>query len=110
MADDIAKIIEETSERTAEKVRKDFKEATEEIKHHMDVVAEDLKGQIQQVAEGVVVANQRLDRLEPLVEKVDAMKDDVEVIKVTVQGIQHDLKGKADREELTALELKLRPA
>ena len=94
----------------SEEIKKHFDKKTEEVKQHMDVVAEDLKGQIQQVAEGVVVANQRLDRLEPLVEKVDAMKDDVEAIKVTTQSIQHDLKRKADREELTALEVKLRPA
>ena len=95
MAEDIKQFSEE--------IKKHFNEKTEEIKHHMDVVAEDLKGQIQQVAEGVIVSNERLDRLEPLVEKV-------EVIKVTVNAIKRDLKQKADREELSALELKLRPA
>ncbi|HEY4510084.1 MAG TPA: hypothetical protein VJC15_03810 [Candidatus Paceibacterota bacterium] len=102
MAEDIKQFSEE--------IKKHFNEKTEEIKHHMDVVAEDLKGQIQQVAEGVIVSNERLDRLEPLVEKVEAIKDDVEVIKVTVNAIKRDLKQKADREELSALELKLRPA
>ena len=106
MADDIKKLLEEHEEKT----RKHFDEKAEQVKNHMDVVAEELKGQIQQVAEGVVVANQRLDRLEPLVEKVGAMKDDVEAIKVTTQSIQQDLKQKADREELAALEVKLRPA
>ena len=110
MADDIKQIIEVASDRTAEKVRKEFKEVSEEIKRHMDVVAEGLHSDIQTVAEGVEVANQRLDRLEELPEKVDAIKDDVEAIKVTVESISHDLKRKADREELSALETKLHPA
>lgn len=117
MADDITKIIEETSERTVEKVRKDFREATEEIKRHMDVVAEGLHSDIQAVAGGVEVANDRLDRLEGLPEKVDAISDDVEAIKVTMDtmqqdigSIKHDLKHKVDREEFSALEVKLRPA
>ena len=95
MPDDVKELIREEGKKT---------------RRHFDVVAESLRSDIKAVAEGVEVANQRLDRLEPLVEKVDAMKDDVEAIKVTTQSIQHDLKRKADREELTALEVKLRPA
>ncbi len=117
MADDITKIIEETSERTAEKIRKDSKEAIEEIKHHMDVVAEDLKGQIQQVAEGVETNTQHLERIDSRLTNLEPLIDDVEAIKVTMGTIQqdigsikHNLKQKVDREEFSALELKLRPA
>mgnify|MGYP001569624865 CR=1 FL=1 len=93
MAYDIKQIIEETAKKTGE-----------EVKHHMDVVAEDLKGQIQQVAEGVVVANDRLDRLAELPDKVDAIRDDVEVIKITLGTIKNDLKQKVDRDEFVTLE------
>ena len=99
MADDFKQIIEETAKKTGE-----------EVKRHFDVVAESLRSDIKAVAEGVDVANQRLDRLEPVIEKVEKIQNDVEAIKVTTQSIQHDLKRKADREELSALEAKLRPA
>ena len=36
----------------------------DDLHRHFDVVAENLVGQIQQVAEGVVLANERLDRFE----------------------------------------------
>ena len=99
MVDDFKQIIEETAKKTGE-----------EVKRHFDVVAEDIKGQIQQVAEGVTANSERLERLENLPEKVDAIKDDVEAIKITVETIKNDLKQKADREELSVLEAKLRPA
>ncbi len=73
MADDIKKIIEETAEKTAKK-----------INDHFDVVAEDLKGEIKQVAEGVEANAQRLDRIETRVEKLEPLKDDVAAIKVAV--------------------------
>ena len=95
MVDDIKQIIKEEGKKT---------------RRHFDVVAESLRSDIKAVAEGVEVANRRLDSLEPLVEKVEKIEDDVEAIKVTVQSIQHDLKHKADREELKTLEVKLRSA
>jgi chromosome segregation ATPase len=36
----------------------------DDLHRHLDLVAESLNGQIQQMAEGVVVANERLDRFE----------------------------------------------
>jgi len=94
----------------AEDLKQLIKEEGKKTRRHFDVVAESLRSDIKSVAEGVEVANQRLDRLEPLVVKVEKIENDVEVIKVTVQAIKHDLKQKADREELSALETKLRPA
>ncbi|MEK7542492.1 MAG: hypothetical protein AAB524_02220, partial [Patescibacteria group bacterium] len=75
-----------------------------ELIHHLVVVVEDLKGQIQLVGEGVVVANDRLDRLAELPDKVDAIRDDVEVIKITLGTIKNDLKQKVDRDEFVTLE------
>ena len=109
MADDIKQFSEE--------IKKHFNEKTEEIKQHMDVVAEDLKGQIQQVAEGVETNTQQLERIETRLTNLEPVRDDVKAIKVTVQGIKHDLKQKVDREEFVeverrvgSLEPKLHPA
>lgn len=38
------------------------REETEEVKRHFDVVAEGLRGEIRQVAEGVANVGERLDR------------------------------------------------
>jgi len=39
-------------------------EMAEEIKRHFNVVAEDLRSEIRTVAEGFIVTNERLDRME----------------------------------------------
>ncbi|MBI4915370.1 MAG: hypothetical protein HY825_05930 [Acidobacteria bacterium] len=41
-----------------------FDRRVDELRRHFDVVAESLTGQIQQVAKGVVLANERLERVE----------------------------------------------
>jgi len=110
MADDIKQIIEETAKKTGEEVKRHFDEKVEEVKRHMDVTAEALRSDIKAVAEGVETNTQQLERIETRLTNLELVKDDVEAIKVTVETIQHDLKHKADREELSALEVKLRPA
>ena len=75
MPDDIKKIIEETAEKTAKK-----------INDHFDVVAEDLKGEIKQVAEGVTANAERLERLEPMEQTLEQVKVDVDVMKTTLEG------------------------
>ena len=95
MADDIKQIIKEEGEKT---------------RRHFDVVAEELKSEIQQVAEGVETNTQQLERIETRLTNLELVKDDVEAIKGTMGTIQRDLTHKADREELSALEVKLRPA
>ena len=47
----------------------------DELHRHFDVVAENLQGQIQQVAEGVVLGNERLDRVEARLDGVDGRLD-----------------------------------
>ncbi len=51
----------------------------DELHRHFDVVAENLQGQIQQVAEGVVLGNERLDRVEVRLEGIEGRLDRVEV-------------------------------
>jgi hypothetical protein len=102
MAEDIKKLIE----RSAKETRKHFDDKVAEVKRHMDVVAEDLGGKIQQVAEGVEMNTQQLERLQGLPEDVEQIKDDVAAIaiKVTLGIMKNDLKQKVDREEFAALE------
>ena len=50
----------------------------DELHRHFDVVAENLQGQIQQVAEGVVLGNERLDRVEVRLDGVDGRLDHFE--------------------------------
>jgi hypothetical protein len=40
------------------------KKEAEDIKRHFDVVVEDVKSEVKQVAEGVALTNERIDRLE----------------------------------------------
>ena len=99
MADDIKQVIEETAKKTGE-----------EVKRHFDVVVEALHSDIKAVAEGVETNTQQLERIETRLTNLELVKDDVEAIKGTMGTIQRDLTHKADREELSALEVKLRPA
>jgi len=75
----------------ADDLRQVIKEKAEETMRHFDVVADDLKGQMQQIAEGVTANTQRLDRLDNRVEKLDKdltkVKDDVAVIKSILQEV-----------------------
>lgn len=48
------------------------RDTAEEIKRHVSVVAEDLRSEVRTVAEGVVAANERLDRLESQIETIES--------------------------------------
>ena len=50
----------------------------DELHRHFDVVAENLQGQIQQVAEGVVLGNERLHRVEVRLDGIDGRLDHFE--------------------------------
>lgn len=105
MADDIKKIIEETTAG----LRKDIRE--------VGVKVEAVQSDMKQVLEGVETHTQQLERMENQISKLEPMQDDIEAIKVTMDtmqqdigSIKRDLKRKVDREEFSALEVKLRPA
>jgi len=70
MADDIKTIIEETAKKTGE-----------EVKRHFDVVAESLHSDIKAVAEGVETNTQQLERIEARLDKLEPIKDDVQVLR-----------------------------
>lgn len=65
----------------AEDLKQFIKEEGEKTRRHFDVASEEIKGEIQQVAEGVVTNTQQLKRIESRVESLEPMKDDVIAIK-----------------------------
>jgi hypothetical protein len=99
MADDIKKIIQDVARATAQEMNQD-----------LGVKMEALQSDMKQVLEGVEAHTQQLNRIEKQTEKIEPMQDDIEAIKVTLDTVKSELNRKADREELSALELKLRPA
>jgi len=65
-------------ERRVEETLSGFDGRVDDLHRHFDTVAENLLGQIQQVTEGVVLVNERLDRVETWIEGVDTRLDRVE--------------------------------
>ena len=105
-----------------EKIDKKITDFKDEIKRHFSVVAEDLEGKIQLVAEGHLDINRRLDgignRLEAidgrldgidgkigaLSEQIAANTEDMTIIKGGLNIIKQDLKKKVDYDDFAALE------
>jgi predicted metal-dependent hydrolase len=70
-----------------EDIKQFIKEEGKKTRDHFDVVAEDLKGQIQQVAEGVVTNTERLDRLGDVPEKLDKIDGRLTAIETTFEAV-----------------------
>ena len=65
----------------------------DDIKRHFDTVAEDLKGDIQQVAEGVTANTQQLERLEAMEATLDQvnlveLKEEVTDLRKRVEELE----------------------
>ena len=71
----------------SEDIKKLLGEQKDDIKRHFDIVAEALKGEVQQVAEGVTENTQQLERLEPMEETLAQVKVDVDAIKATLDQV-----------------------
>ena len=100
MADDLKTFIKEEGEKT----RRYVDERAVETQRHFDVVAEEMKGEIRQVAEGTAMNTERLGRIGKQTEKIEPMQEDIEAIKATLDIMKNDLKQKVDRDEFVALE------
>ncbi len=72
------------------------KKETEEIKHLFGVVAEDLRSDIRQVAEGVGLLNERFDGLEGRFDGLEGKFDGLEGKFEGFQGQFHGLLGRFD--------------
>lgn len=81
--------------------KENLKQFKDEICRHFDVVAEDLKGEIQQVAEGVVLNTEKLQEHDQRFNKID---ETLEVIKIDIAFIKNELKQKVARDEFVVLE------
>ena len=73
----------------------------DESKHHFDVVAESIRGDVKAVAEQVGSNTEKLDRLD---QRMEHIEDDLGLLKTDLQFIKHELKAKVDRDEFAALE------
>ena len=71
----------------ADDIKKLLGEHKDDITRHFDTVTEALKGEIQQVAEGVTQNTQQLERLEPMEETLGQVKVDVDAIKSTLDQV-----------------------
>lgn len=78
-----------------------IKQFKDEICRHFDVVAEDLKSEIKQVAEGVVLNTEKLQEHDQRFNKID---ETLEIIKVNIAFIKNELKQKVARDEFAVLE------
>jgi archaellum component FlaC len=77
MADDLKQLLEEMRPENAAahtETRRHFEQIAAETRRHFDVVAERLGTRIDKVAEGIIAANERLDRLDA---KVDALSSEI---------------------------------
>jgi len=102
--------------------KENLKQFKDEICRHFDVVAEDLKSEIQLVAEGVSLNAQKIDsnaqkidsltgqvalNTEKLTEhdlRFDKIDDTLGVIKLDIAFIKNELKQKVARDEFAVLE------
>ena len=84
-----------------ENIKQILEEYEERTKRHFDVVAEDLKGEIEQVAEGVALNTEKLQEHDRRFNKID---ETLEVIKIGIEFIKHELKQKVNHDEFAVLE------
>ena len=102
--------------------KEDLKKQSAEIKGHNDVLYEKFREDIKIIGEGwdtvrekteatFEIASELKEKTERMSDKLDAtfeivgeMKIDIEIIKSDISFIKQELKQKADRDELTALE------
>ena len=85
----------------AEDIKKLLIEQEGRIKRHFDVVAEDLKSDIQIVAEQVATNAEKLTAYD---QKFEQIIDDMDIIKLDIEFIKSGLQRKVDYEEFSALE------
>jgi len=85
-------------EEETKKILEDYKEET---KRHFDVVAEGLDHKIEIVSEGVISNNQILGAIKS---QTKGNTETLEVIKLDIEFIKHELKQKISRDEFAFLE------
>ena len=91
-----------------EDLRQIIKDQGEETRRHFDVVAEDLKSEIQTVAEQVVQNSENItivkEKLEQHSQKFERIEAVLGTVKIDLEFIKHELRRKVDYDEFAALE------
>ena len=106
---------ETTLEQILTREREQFKQhldaGLQETHHHMGILVEGLRSEIQTVAKGVVSLHEQLAVLREMVAKntedIELMKTGIEIIKAELGIIRRDLKEKVGRDELSVLEARV---
>jgi len=84
-----------------EDIKKIIEDYKNETKRHFDIVAEDLKGEIKLLAEGVSTNTEKLQEHDI---RFNRIEDTLQVMKLDLEFIKNELKQKVDRDEFAALE------
>ena len=99
-------------------LKKFIKEQNKETMRHFDVVAEDLRSSMTQIAEGVSTNSELLERLGKRIEivetqidnlqgmraSVESMRDDVVKIRVRLEALQNKVEKNPNYNDLAALD------
>lgn len=88
----------------AKKISKKSSSSQNEIIRHFDIVAEDIKSEIQTVAEQVGANTEKLEEHDA---KFDSIQFTLDTIQVDIEFIKHELKQKVNRDEFAVLERRL---
>ena len=102
----------------ADDLKKFIKEQNKETMRHFDVVAEDLKSTITQIAEGVSTNSElieqlskrintievQLDNLQGMRSSVESMREDVLKIRVRLETLQNKIEKNPNYSDLAALD------
>jgi len=103
--------LEQILTREREQFQQHLDAGLQETRHHMGILVEGLRSEIQTVAEGVVSLHEQLAVLREMVAKntedIELMKTDIEIIKAELGIIRRDLKEKVGRDELAVLEARV---
>lgn len=84
--------------------KSDAENLNEEIIRHFNVIAEDIKNDVQAVAEQVGANTEKLTSLQSSVQRIDETLD---IMKLDIGFIKNELKQKVNQEEFALLEKRL---
>ena len=107
----LEQILSRQREDLSRELQESFNKGLHETRHHMGILVEGLRSDIQAVAEGVISLNEQLAVLREMIAKntedIELMKTDIEIIKAELAIIRRDLKEKVGRDEIAVLEARV---
>lgn len=98
-------------EQFANDIKRHVDEKSAETQRHFEVVAEDIKSEVQAVAEQVVQNSEDItairEKLEEHDQKFESIETTLAVMKLDLEFIKNELKQKVNRDEFAVLEKRL---